>query len=166
MDVGSTLNGLAEVARKQGRFSDAEALYEEALASFESVGDETLVAFACVELAEVHVHQERFDMGRARLRRALSLLVPLRSPGLIGYALEIAAGTATDARSAARLLGKSDELMEEFAAPTRDKGFFSVQAAAAALDALGKERFDAAHAAGRALSLDGAVALALEVIDG
>jgi hypothetical protein len=37
--------------------------------------------------------------------------------------------------------------------------------AAAAVDALGEERFDAAYAAGRALSLDDAVALALEVID-
>ncbi len=163
MDVGFPLFNLGAVARKQGRFSDAEAVYEEALASFES-GDDANVAYSCVRLAEVHVDQGRFDMARARLRRALSLLVPLRSPGGIGWVLEMAAVTATDARSGARLLGKSDELLEKSAAPIQDKDF-SVQAAAAAVDALGEERFDAEYAAGRALSLDDAVALALEVID-
>jgi tetratricopeptide (TPR) repeat protein len=162
MDVGVPLRNLADVARKQGRFSDAEALYEEAIATDESVGDESSVAFVCIELAEVHVDQGRFDMARVRLRRALSLLVPLRSPGGIGWVLEVAAVTATDARSAARLLEKSRELREGL--PHLEEGF-SVQATAAAVDALGQERFDAASAAGRALSLDDAVALALEVID-
>jgi predicted ATPase/class 3 adenylate cyclase len=166
MDVGIPLRTLGAVARKQGRFSDAEALYEEALAYNESIGDEASVAFVCVGLAEVHVDQGRFDMARARLRRALSLLVPLRSPGGIGWVLDIAAVTATDAKSAARLLGKSDELLEETGEPRPPQATFSYeQAAAAAVDALGEERFDAEYAAGRALSLDDAVALALEVID-
>jgi hypothetical protein len=62
------------------------------------------------------------------------------------------------------LLGKSDELGEEFGRLARDKEFY-VQAAAAAVDALGEERFDAEYAAGRALSLEDAVALAFNVID-
>ena len=117
MDVGLPLGILADVARKQGRFSEAEALYEEALASFESVGDDALVVCACLGLAAVHVDQGRFDMARAPLRRALSLAVSLRSPVVISFVLEIAALAATDARSAARLLGKSDELREEAGEP-------------------------------------------------
>ena len=165
VDVGIPLRGLADVARKQGRFSDAEALYEEALAPFESVGDDAWVAFACVGLAAVHIHQGRLDMARAPLRRALSLMVSLRSPVGISFALDVAALAATDARSAARLLGKSDELREETGEPRPPVDVSYEQAAAAAVDALGQERFDAAYAVGRALSLDDAVALALEVID-
>ena len=115
---------LAGVARKQGRFSDAEALYEEALASFESIGDDASIAFVCVGLADVHVDQGRFDMARVRLRRALSLLVSLRSPVGISLVLDIAAVAATDARSAARLLGKSDELGRSAGRTTRHQSTF------------------------------------------
>ena len=104
-------------------------------------------------------------MARAPLRRALSLMVSLRAPVGISFALDVAALAATDARSAARLLGKSDELREETGEPRPPVDVSYEQAAAAAVDALGQERFDAAYAAGRALSLDDAVALALEVID-
>ena len=164
VDVAILLVILAEVARKQERFSDAEALYEEALAHFESVGDDANVAYGCVGLAEVRVNQGRYDMARAPLRRALSLMVSLRSPVGIGFALEVAALAATDARSAARLLGNPTSCGKRLSEP-RPQTSFSVQAAAAAVDALGKEQFDAAYTAGRALSLDDAVGLALEVID-
>ena len=165
VDVAVPLGNLADVARRQGRFSDAEALYEEALALVDSVGDDSHATYVCLGLAAVHVHQGRRDMARAPLGRALSLLVALRSPVGICSALEVAALAATDARSAARLLGKSDELREETGEPRSLEFDLYEQAAAAAVDALGEERFDAAYAAGRALSLDDAVALALEVID-
>ena len=165
LDVGVPLSRLGAVARKQGRFSEAEALYEEALASFESVGDDALVVYACLALAAVHVDQGRFDMARAPLRRSLSLAVSLRAPVLVSWVLDVAALAATDARSAARLLGKSDEVREETGEPRPPVDLSYEQAAAAAVGALGQERFDAAYAEGRALSLDDAVALALEVID-
>ena len=104
-------------------------------------------------------------MARAPLRRSLSLAVSLRAPVLISWVLDVAALAATDAKSAARLLGKSDEVREETGEPRPPVDVSYEQAAAAAVDALGEERFDAAYAAGRALSLDDAVALALEVID-
>ncbi len=165
LDVGVPLSCLGDVARKQGRFSDAEAMYEEALASFESVGDDAFLAYACLGLAAVHVDQGRFDMARAPLRRSLSLAVSLRAPVVISWVLDVAALAATDAKSAARLLGKSDEVREETGEPRQPVDVSYEQAVAAAVDALGEERFDAEYGVGRALSLDDAVALALEAID-
>jgi hypothetical protein len=92
-------------------------------------------------------------------------MVSLRAPIGIVFALQVAALAATDARSAARLLGKADELREETGELRSPFDVSYEQAAAAAVDALGEERFDAEYAAGRALSLDYAVALALEIID-
>jgi tetratricopeptide (TPR) repeat protein len=163
--VGVPLTHLADVALKQGRFSDAEALYEEALAHFDLIGDDMNVVFGCVALAAVRVHQGRHDMAHTPLRRGLSLMVSLRAPIGIVFALQVAALAATDARSAARLLGKADELREETGELRSPFDVSYEQAAAAAVDALGEERFDAEYAAGRALSLDYAVALALEIID-
>jgi hypothetical protein len=129
------------------------------------IGDDMNVAFGCVGLAAVRVHQGRHDMAHTPLRRGLSLMVSLRAPIGIAFALQVAALAATDARSAARLLGKSDELREEAGEPRPPVDASYEQAAAAAVDALGQERFDAAYAEGRALSLDDAVALALEIVD-
>jgi predicted ATPase len=166
LDVGLPLNCLGDLARNQGRFSDAEALYEEALASFESVGDDAWVAVACLGLGAMHVDQGHLDMARAPLRRSLSLTVSLRSPVMVSLVLDIAALAATDAKSAARLLGKSDEVKEETGEPRPPQWTSSYeQAAAAAVDALGEEQFEAAYDEGRELSLEDAVALALEVID-
>ncbi len=106
--VGVPLSRLGAVARTQGRFSDAEALYEEAIALLDSVGDDAQIAYVCVGLAALHVDQGRFDIARAPLRRSLSLAVSLRAPVLISFVLDVAALAATDAKSAARLLGKSD----------------------------------------------------------
>jgi hypothetical protein len=104
-------------------------------------------------------------MARAPLRRSLSQAVSLRAPVVISFVLDVSALAATDAKSAARLLGKSDELREEAGEPRSRLAVSYEQATAAAVDALGEEQFNAAYTAGRALSLDDAIALALEVVD-
>ena len=85
---------------------------------------------------------------------------------MVSLVLDIAALAATDANSAARLLGKSDEVKEVTGEPRPPQWTSSYeQAAAAAVDALGEEQFEAAYDEGRELSLEDAVALAHDVID-
>jgi hypothetical protein len=91
--------------------------------------------------------------------------------------LELAALASTSAEAAARLLGKAADLRAEIGEriPTgrpRDNPRESGRtpsphslATSIATEALGQDGFDAAHAEGRAMSLDDAIALALEVID-
>jgi predicted ATPase len=160
------LTNLAWVAWKQGQLADAEALCEEALAIRETLGDHSAIVSTCIELAGVRLYQGRRDVAAAPLKRALSLVPPLRSLGHTAYALEVAALAAADAKQSTQLLGKADALREEIGEQLpRPNDDPYERAAASALEHLGQEQFDVAHGEGRALPLDDAIALALEVID-
>jgi predicted ATPase/class 3 adenylate cyclase len=163
--VGVPLHNLASVAWKQGRLSDAEALYEEARSVFEPIGDDVQVAYSWTNLAGVRLYQGRRAEALPPLRRGLLLYEQLRSlPGL-AMVFERAA-LATEAERAARLLGQADDLRAEIGeripgAPDRPHAL----ATSIATEALGQDGFDAAYAEGRAMSVDDAIALAREVTD-
>jgi predicted ATPase len=166
VEVSVPLMNLANVAWKQGEFAQAEALYEEALADVESMGDDVVVAFASRCIAGVRLYQGRPDMARPPLRRALLLYEQLRSPSGLADAFEIAANLSADSWRAGQLLGKADDLRVTIGErrPHIPLGPYE-QAVAAAVDVLGQERFEIAHAEGRALSIDEALASALASID-
>ncbi len=165
-DIDVPLGNLAEIAWEQGRLADAEALYEEVLALREPSGNRSVIAGVCLYLASIRLQQARRDRALASLRRAFTLTTPLRSPGQMSYALEVAAYAARDARNSAVLLGQADELFEQTGErwPRPSHSAYAL-AASAALEQLGEADYAAEHAKGRLLPLDQAIALALEVID-
>ena len=165
-DIDVPLGNLAEIAWEQGRLADAEALFEEVLALREPSGNRSVIAGVCLYLASIRLQQARRDRALASLRRAFTLTTPLRSPGQMSYALEVAAHAARDARNSAVLLGQADELFEQTGErwPRPSHSAYAL-AASAALEQLGEDDYAAEHAKGRLLPLDQAIALALEVID-
>jgi predicted ATPase len=164
-DLGIPLMSLATVRWKQGQLAEAEALYDEALAYFEEIGDDAEEAYVSTNLAAVRLYQGRRDDALSPLGRALALCQELRSLPGFAHAFDSTALAAVDAESAARLLGKADDLRAEIdeRLPPAPHGPHA-RAVAIATDVLGQERFEAAYAEGRAMSLDGAIALAFEVI--
>lgn len=170
-EVGDTagaaeaLNNLADTAYRRGDYTLARDLAQEAVrtsraARLPSLGDAlTSVAEAACALG---------DGRRAieALRESLSLSLEL------GYRLGIAdtlvgvAGVAAatgDAQRATHLLGAADALTELLGVPLLPHHGLHRHARAATEAALGPEAFASAWSAGRALSLDGALAEAREV---
>jgi predicted ATPase len=164
--IGVPLNQLGMIAWKQGRFVDAEALFEEALAEYEEQHDIVQIGWVSHNLAAVRLYLNRRADALPPLRRAIHIYERLRSlPGL-AEAFNVTAGASSDRHKAALLLGKADSLYEE-AGGWQAGAFLGPRdmAVRLATDALGQAALDEAFEAGRALSLDDAIALAHEVID-
>jgi hypothetical protein len=125
--IAQSLHSLANVAREQGDYSSAQALYKESLAIKQELGDRWGIAGSLEGLAY------------------------------------IASASAGPAR-AARIWGGAERLREEIgsALPPIDRPGHDLQVAAAR-SALGDDvAFDRAWQAGRALTLEQAIADALE----
>jgi tetratricopeptide (TPR) repeat protein len=164
---------LGDVARYQGRYEEARALYEETLTHMrqlrEDVYQQRLVAG--VLLKQALVAQKQGDMQRAAAVYQESLTC-YREAGGTGTKLESAicfeacgtlAAAQGQAHRAARLLSAAAALSEAMGAPLPpvDRPEFE-RSVAAARALLGEEAFAAAWAEGRAAPLEQAIRSALE----
>ena len=164
--VGVTLTNLGNVLRRKGQLRDAEARFEEAMRVLEPEGDAVWIAWVSRHLAGVRLDLDRRSDALPLLRSVLVSSYELRSPLGLAYVFDTAAYAAKDARQAARLLGKADGLREEVNdRQPHPAGDPYERAVETAVGVLGRDGFDAAYAEGQAMSLDDAIALALEVTD-
>jgi predicted ATPase/class 3 adenylate cyclase len=161
--LGSLLNNNAELARNRGRFAEARAGYEEALAA---QGEDLntgravillnlgLVAFAEGDPALARVHFLESLDACEKLGDTLGSVAA--SEGLAGVH-----GIQSDAERAARILGAADAFRKAVNSPvqTGDLADYErfVAGARAAMDA---EAFEKAWAQGQLMALDQAIALA------
>ncbi len=163
------LETLARIERRAGEFDRAAVLYEEFLAHYEERGDESGIAGTCIHIGGVMLYQGRNAEAVPFLIRGMELHERVGDVGGLAFSLEVigfAVAAAGDGRTAALLVGAADDLKQQIGereSPARLGPY--EQAVRMATDLLGTREFEAAYAAGRALSLDDAVALALEVID-
>jgi predicted ATPase/class 3 adenylate cyclase len=162
-----TLGNLGEAVHHQGDFSRAEALYEEALPLCQELGDKQGLAFLLSHLGRL-AHERGDD------RRAAALFVEgiglCRQVGDLPRLAEcldgLSAATATRVgpARAARLFGAAEALREEadFPVPAVLRAAYDADVAKvrAALD---QGTFAAAWASGRDLSLEDALAEAVEI---
>lgn len=162
------LEGLADVARERGRPAEAVPLYVEALGRFEALEDHTgppscLFGLAGAAAAQGHVEQA-VDLYLQSLRRFrdAGMDVSYIAPTLAGLAA-VAEQHPKGARRAARLLGAVEALYDAagFPVPPRFRSTFDrdVAATRARLDGAA---FAAAWAEGRAMTLEHAIAYALD----
>jgi non-specific serine/threonine protein kinase len=159
---------LGTLAHCQGDDRRALALLEEAVSGFRALDDPWGLGVALGDLALVT--GDRGDHDRAAAMHAESL-TRLRQAGSKEVLIDAVARIATlavatgRAAAAARLLGAAEALGQalgyEFEHPEQDR---YGRAAADARVALSDEALTAAWAAGRALSLEEAVAEALEIV--
>jgi non-specific serine/threonine protein kinase len=164
--IAWSLNSLGELAHLHGEYGWAMVLQEEALALHRTMGERYAIAGSLFYLALVAERQDNYRRATALLHEALLLGHEMGARHLVVDSLEVLAWVTVvsgQARSAARLGGAAEALREALGAPlSPDERAGHDQAVQAMRAALGEEAFAVAWTESRALSLDGAVALALE----
>jgi tetratricopeptide (TPR) repeat protein len=163
---GITLINLGELARVQGNYGRAILCYESSLTLLREGGDKLFMAIVLHDLGQMAQDRGQYDQAKTIHMESLVLCRALGSKRGIAMCLEKLAGIAVarcQPERAARLLGTTEALRQAITAPMgaadhADYGRF-VALTHAGLD---DNTFAAAWAEGRAMTLEQAVAYALE----
>jgi predicted ATPase/transcriptional regulator with XRE-family HTH domain/Tfp pilus assembly protein PilF len=165
-EIARALGNLGEVSYHLGDLAGAAARHEEALALARQAGRKDVEAYQLGDLG--NVARQQGDLNRATVlqRQALELKWALGERRQIAITLEDLASLAGDegrGKRAARLLGAATVLRETIGAPRPvPEQIATEQAVAEARTALGEEAWVEAFTTGRALSLEQAIAYAME----
>jgi non-specific serine/threonine protein kinase len=163
--ISGTLNNLGGVAILTGEYADAETALEESLSLCRAIDDVEGIAHALGYLGMAALRQGDAGRAMALVGESLTHYATLGDrQGVAQCLADLAAVAAARDRSerAARLLGAAASLREAIALPPDPADRPALEATVAGTRmALGEAGFAAAWEAGRALSLDEAVAEAL-----
>ena len=163
--IAAALYQLGQVMLYRESYSEAQALFGESLDLCEQLSETPGIAATRLGLGLAILQQGGYAEARARLSETMAMYRDLNMKFSIIENLEALAGVAAldgDAEDAARLLGAAETLREE-AGVHMSPVHASLLAPwiTEARARLGPVAFDAAHEAGRAMSLDEAVQFAL-----
>ncbi|MCA1552996.1 MAG: tetratricopeptide repeat protein [Chloroflexi bacterium] len=167
-----TLNTLGEMLRFEGNDHEAKRCYTEAIGLGQEMGFEPTVPMS--NLVWVHLHFGEYEQAKALLRETLASDQAARDKDVMCYGLEVFAALAAAQRQpvrAAQLFGASEQLGESLGI-AHNKLYGPADAkehernVAIARAQLDEATFNAAWAEGHALTLEQAMALALEDSDG
>lgn len=144
---------LGLVALDSGQYEDAEALFEEVLASHRRSGNVKGAAFALLNLGVMRHELGQHETSRRLFEEARERFEELGFRAHVAHALQgIAAAEASDGHfeSAARLMGQARRELDQIGARADDFGAdMLTRTREQARAALGAERFSAAFDAGR-----------------
>jgi predicted ATPase/class 3 adenylate cyclase len=162
-----TLNNLGMLAAEDGNADRAIAYMEEALAIERKLGNPTGIADSLGNLAGLIAPTGDVASAAALDAEALEMRRDLGDRLSLAHSLDSIAATASRAgfpEAGARLYGASERLREELGAPIppSERGHYEA-GLTMTRSVIGDEAYDRAWAAGRALSLDDAVAEALYI---
>lgn len=163
--IGFMLHNLGLIAYFQENYPRSASLFEESLALARPLGDETSIAMILGNLGLVAFAQEDFTRALAIQKQALANWPLVSNKPWLARAVEhfalIAAATCQPAR-AARLFGAAAGLRAAFGAsqPPNDRAL-NEQYIAIARASSGADAFAACWAEGEQLSLEAAIAFAL-----
>ncbi len=155
---------LAQTLEAEEKFEEAQATFEQAIEIFSRLGRRWETANAEIALAYTYIAAGDRAAAQPILGRALRTAMELDSPALTveGLAAMAVVRTEADPGTAARLLAAAERLGDEAGQPLSlefERGL--VEEAARTIRANLAERFEGESAAGRSLTLDEAIALAL-----
>ena len=160
--VAMYADSLGSLMSRQGNYARAMALHEEALALWRARGDPWGISIALISLGRIARNQGEIARAAAIYEEAVALYTEHGDRMKLGECVEgfahLAAARGTPER-AARLFGAAEALYE--ATGTRSAPYDAAsfeRAVAGARAMLGKVAFAAAWAAGRALTMEQAVA--------
>jgi predicted ATPase/DNA-binding SARP family transcriptional activator len=164
--IASSLINLANVAFFKRDYDRAEVLQEEGRRLSGELGDEWRVGLACLNLGWIHIGQGDTERASARLCESIELFRRLRERRWLPDALEGLAAVAAEtgqAERAARLFGAADGIRASINAPVGESERAIYEPfLARAREELGATAFEEAGAAGRVMTPEQAVSLALE----
>jgi non-specific serine/threonine protein kinase len=155
-----------EIARVQGDFENAAKLYTTSLALLESLGDERRRGTALYNLGQVALHQGDHAKAVALFQENIRIGQKLANKWMIAHglaALAGAAGSSADPARAARLSGAAEQLLASIGAQMdlADRVEYECHLAETRTQ-FDEKTFAAARAEGGAMTMEQAVAYALE----
>jgi tetratricopeptide (TPR) repeat protein len=164
--IAFTLYDLGSVALMQGDYERAKVLFEESLAIRRVLFDQQGIAFTLNDLGNVALAQGDYERAEALYEESLAIFQELGSQWGIANALKKfakLAGVKGQRERAARLLGAAEALREAIGAPMYlpERPDYE-QIVTELRSALGDEAFAVAWEEGRAMTLEQAIAYALE----
>lgn len=164
--IAYTLNVLGDIACRQGDLSTAQSLQEDSADLYRALGDQWSLAYTLDSLADVALAREEFPTAYALYRESLQLF---REGGVkwgIAYSLESIAVLAIatgQADTGARLLSAAEALRQVIHLPLPPLDRTDYERSIAALHTqLDETDFATAWAAGRAMTLEQVIELALD----
>jgi tetratricopeptide (TPR) repeat protein len=164
--IAASLSNLGKVAWAQGDYAGARALLEECLVMYRELRDRQGIAILLTNLGNVAYDQGEYGAARALHEEFLAIYRGLGGRHGAAYSLEGLAAVLlaqAEAYKAVRLWGAADALRESIGAPLPpDERERCERQMALARSALGEDARSAAWSEGRAMSLDQAIAYALE----
>jgi predicted ATPase/uncharacterized protein HemY len=163
--IASSLNLLGSLTERQGDYETARALHEECLAMQRELGNKQGMSWSLHNLGNIAHAQGDHTAARALYGESLAIERELGNRSGVAESLETLAGLAHEQgqpERAARLFGAAEALREAIAIPLRpilrpeyERQISSLRAA------LDQATLAAAWEAGRALTLDEAITLAM-----
>jgi predicted ATPase/DNA-binding winged helix-turn-helix (wHTH) protein/Tfp pilus assembly protein PilF len=164
--IAGSLNNLGEVAQCQGNYQLARSLYEEGLAICKRLGNRRGTALVLGNLGNTACQQGDYESAGSHYKESLTTYREFAEKlGVVSVLVGVAdlAATQRQPERAAQLLGATEYLYETTGTrPNLAERAVRDRAVANARAALGEESFSAALAEGRAMSLEQAIAYALE----
>jgi predicted ATPase len=165
--IGTTLLKLGHAAHLRGAYDRAAQLYHESVECFQAFGDQHFkLPWSYHGLGETALGQGRLDEAGRWLTQGLALSKMLGDQASIAWCLAglgSAAALADKAQHAARMWGAAERLRQALGCrPAPATRITYERALGVARAQLGDTAFEAAWAAGQALTLEQAIAEALE----
>ena len=155
-----------EIARNRGDFDEAQIQYTMSLTLMQQAGDERNVAFMLHNLGQVAQRQGDYARGRELHVEALKIHLKSRPVRAVAFGLEMLAGVAGangKPVKAARLLGAAEALRQSVGTPVEGTEMqFYTRIISQVSSGLDKESFATEMLDGHAMTLEQAVAYALE----
>jgi predicted ATPase/class 3 adenylate cyclase len=164
--IARAVNNLGELARMDGDYARARVLYEEALANAEVAGDNLGRCLSRMNLGQVALHDGRYLDAAEAFKASMAHALELGYIHAVGGSLDGLAAVAAGKRQpqrAARLYGAAKEMREVAGTPLEapdQRDYDHNQASARAQ--LDEATWQAAWEEGRSMSMEQAVAYALE----
>ena len=164
--MSSSLDNLGLVTYQQGDYAQAEVVFKESLALYREIGNKQGIAYPLMHLGEMALNQGDYAQARALLKESLEIGREIGDKKGIAYSLNYLATLAAEqghSERAAGLWASADALREAIGSPLspneKEEGDRKV---AAARTSLGEQAFSTAWKKGRAMTIEQAIAYALE----
>jgi predicted ATPase/class 3 adenylate cyclase/Tfp pilus assembly protein PilF len=163
--MANALNNLGNVAQEQGDYEKAQTLHEESLAFRRELGDTRGMGIALNNLGSIALEQNNLELARAYFEQSLKINYKISARMMLAYNLSGMAQVLTGEGqeiSAAQVQGATNKLLEEMGAPLEPYEQSLYEKTALALkQALGEGAYQQMFEAGKAMSLEQTVELAL-----
>jgi len=160
------LNSIGELARLDGDYDRAGKAYKESLTLCRQSGNKQREAYALANYGTVAQHKGDYEKAESRMKMALALFHETKNKYPLALTLAFFAGPVAalgDPERAAQLLGASDGLLKAMGLHQQPSDQPEIDHYEAAVRRqLGEDAFNAAWEKGQAMSLERAIAFALD----